>query len=321
MNTKKLLAVFTAAVAVCLAVALPVSANAQTPIDATNDYTYTDNNYLYIDEDSIYIYIPVGVDSMQETLTAHNSRGNAFTNWSSSNNDVATVDRNGIVTAYKSGTAVITAKSFNYSDTCTVTVYKEKASALNKSSATLTLTYNNMHPTMSLYLSEVADFDGIRQWYSSNPSVASVDANGVVTAQATGSATICATTYRGNTLTCDVTVNSDVGKVAIYRNGSNVEGYHLRMYDLGSTTTLTAQVAVADPSTVSVTWSSSNPAAATVDANGVVTAVSDGETTITATASTGYSASYRILTGSVALQEKQQQEEHESSLLYQLFGD
>jgi uncharacterized protein YjdB len=55
----------------------------------------------------------------------------------------------------------------------------------------------------------------------------------------------------------------------------------------GTTEQLTATVAPENATDKSVTWSSDNPAAATVDTNGVVTAVAPGKATITATANDG----------------------------------
>lgn len=52
---------------------------------------------------------------------------------------------------------------------------------------------------------------------------------------------------------------------------------------IGNTKTLTATVAPAEATNTSVTWASSNPAVATVSSAGVVTAVAQGTSTVTAT--------------------------------------
>ena len=68
-------------------------------------------------------------------------------------------------------------------------------SRLNQSWLDLEIEYNDLHPVYQLYLSSAAPDDWVYQWYSTNPAVATVDRNGLVTAQQPGKATIVANTY------------------------------------------------------------------------------------------------------------------------------
>ena len=170
-------------------------------------------------------------------------------------------------------------------------------SRLSQSYLDMTIEYNDPHPVRQLYLSSVADGDMVYQWYSTNPAVATVDRNGIVTAQKPGKTTIVADTYT-TTLRCDVTVVSNVGRVTL-----NQERLYLE--NIGGTAALRASVAVENGDAVPITWTTSNPAAATVDPFGLVTAVGDGEALITATTPDGHSACCNVYCGTqVAIQEQ-----------------
>ncbi len=121
-------------------------------------------------------------------------------------------------------------------------------------------------------------------WSSSNTSVATVDANGKVTAKAAGTATITATANDGSGVnaSCVVTVEKKVVAVS-----SITLSQSLATLIEGGTLTLTATVTPDDATNKAVTWSSSNTSVATVDANGKVTAIAPGTATITATANDG----------------------------------
>lgn len=115
-------------------------------------------------------------------------------------------------------------------------------------------------------------------WSSSNPAVATVDNNGVVTGVAEGNVTITAQTATGVKGTYDVIVASNIVKpTSITLNETNVT--------LSKTQTLqlTATVSPDDVTDKGVTWSSSNENVATVE-NGLVTVVaSSGSVSVTAT--------------------------------------
>lgn len=123
-------------------------------------------------------------------------------------------------------------------------------------------------------------------WTSSKPAVATVDANGKVTAKSLGTATITVTTENGGyTATCRVGV--------VRRPGGNVSvtGVTLNKTTLklskGTSETLTATIAPTNATNKKVTWTSSDPAVATVDASGKVTGVAKGTATITVTTEDG----------------------------------
>ena len=127
-------------------------------------------------------------------------------------------------------------------------------------------------------------------WSSSDTSVATVDANGLVTAVANGTATITVTTEEGGlTATATITVNISSGG-GDTPNPSEKKPTSISLNKTkdtltskGSTSQLIATVKPDDAANKNVTWKSSDTSVATVDANGLVTAVANGTATITAT--------------------------------------
>ena len=216
------------------------------------------------------------------TLTATVKPDNATNKtvtWSSSNTSVATVDANGKVTAVKEGSATITAKAGEKSATCSVTVAKKVVAvtsvSLNKTSLSLT---EGDTATLTATVKPDNATNKTVTWSSSNTAVATVDASGKVTAVKEGSATITAKAG-DKTATCAVTVAAKVIAVT----SVTLDKTSLSLTE-GDSATLTATVKPDNATNKTVTWSSSNTAVATVDANGKVTAVKEGSATITAKA-------------------------------------
>lgn len=118
-------------------------------------------------------------------------------------------------------------------------------------------------------------------WTSANSDVASVSNTGVVTAVAEGGPiTITATTQDGGfTATCEVTVFMN------HVTSVTIEPSEIAL-GVGFKQQLTATILPADATNKTYTWSSDDESIATV-ANGMVTAVALGSTTIKATAEDG----------------------------------
>ena len=115
-------------------------------------------------------------------------------------------------------------------------------------------------------------------WGSSKQSVATVSNSGLVTAIAEGSSTITASAG-GKSATCTVTVSK--GVVAVASVTLNKSELNLKK---GESETLVATVNPADATDKTVTWSSSDATIASVNQNGLVTALKSGNVTITAKA-------------------------------------
>jgi len=224
--------------------------------------------------------------SQKLTYTVENYTGDISVTWSTSDESIVTVDKNGTIKGIKEGTATITATysidGVEYTKTSNVTIVKKATVptvTLSKTKLDLNvgssqkLTYTVKNNTGSISVT----------WSSSNKSVATVDKSGNVKGVKAGTATITATyTYEGVKYkkTCAVTVKQNSSTTptipTVTLSKTSLE------LDVGSSQKLTYTVKN-NTSSISITWSSSNKSVATVDTNGNVKGVKAGTATITAT--------------------------------------
>lgn len=140
--------------------------------------------------------------------------------------------------------------------------------------------------TLTCTLTPANATDKTVTWTSGDETVATVDADGKVTAVAKGKTVITAEPKGQNphfkiaAPTCEVTVDP----VAV--TGITLDKTTLALIVDGDPATLTATVTPEDATDKTVVWTTSDASVATV-ANGVVTAVMNGTATITATATNG----------------------------------
>ena len=212
--------------------------------------------------------------------------------WLTSNEKVATVDDNGKVTAVGSGEAKITATAGGKYASCTVKVTVLVA-GITLDKTELDMTIDDEPVTLVAKVIPEGATDKTVIWSSSNDRVATVDANGKVTAVGNGEATITAKAG-DKTATCTV-------KVTVFATGITLDKTNLTMEVVDAPVKLTAKVTPDGAIDGAVTWSSDKTDVATVDANGNVTAVGNGEAKITAKAS-DYSATCTVkVTNTVTL--------------------
>lgn len=187
--------------------------------------------------------------------------------WSSENPAVATVDQAGRVTAVAEGTTTIYAVAGRKQASSSVTVVIPSIE-LNTTSLKLDKGYTR-YLTATVSPSDV--FDKTVTWSSENSAVATVNQSGRVTAVAEGTTTIYAIVGRKQ-VSCSVSVIIPVSSIALNMTS-------LKLYK-GTKGQLTATVSPSDATDRTVTWSSGDPAIASVDETGLVTAVSEGSTII-----------------------------------------
>ncbi|MDE2846703.1 MAG: Ig-like domain-containing protein [Gemmatimonadota bacterium] len=227
--------------------------------------------------------------TVQLTATVLDQRGNEMMDeavtWSSGDEAIAMVDEKGLVTAVANGMAEITARSGDVVGTAAITVaafmpvatsilVEPDAHTLEAIDATVQLTATVLDQR------ENAMMDATVTWSSGDESVATVDANGLVTAVGNGMAEI--TAQAGDAMgSAAITVSQVPANISI-----EVDAEATTLTEIGQTLQLMASVSdsndvpIAEPD---VKWRSSDEAVATVDEDGLVEAVGDGMAEVTAT--------------------------------------
>ncbi len=144
----------------------------------------------------------VGVTTQMNYTTTPQNADLSTLQWSSSNENVATVDQKGKVTTLAAGKTTITLKSSDtVKATCELTVVANATSFVLSKNA-LTLIPNATDTLITVSTPYGATIPGTLTWSSSDNAVATVN-NGVVTAVADGTATITCT---NGTLSASCTV-------------------------------------------------------------------------------------------------------------------
>lgn len=205
---------------------------------------------------------------------------NQEVSWKSSDENVASVSENGFVKAVSTGRASIiatTTDGTNLEIACLINVTNPvQAVSLNK-------TYAEIRVGEKLQLSATcfpsnAD-DKTITWYTGDSSVATVE-NGVVIGKSLGITTIQANSVNGKEAKCTISVvptrvaNVSLDKTELILNAND-------------TYQLTARVTPVDATNASLVWGSSNDRVATVNGEGIITAIASGTATITASTTDG----------------------------------
>jgi uncharacterized protein YjdB len=222
--------------------------------------------------------------------------------WTSSNTALATVSTQGVATAVSVGTVTLTAALDGQTGTAGITVTKSAAVlvsiAVTAPSATV-----DVGTTLALVANGTYDDSSKKNisssvtWSSSDATIATVSTAGTVTGIKAGSVTITATSgTKSGSVSLTVTTPMAPSSVAVTASASTVT--------VGGKVQLTANEVYSDGSkkdvTKTATWTSGTATVATVDANGLVTAVKAGTVIITAT-SGGKSGTVSLTVNNVVL--------------------
>ncbi len=207
--------------------------------------------------------------------------------WTSSDENIISVNNSGIITAKSIGEAILTAiakdNSGNNLITTTLTIKViplEETLVINNVIEDIIV--NNKHTYTTTYTNELGQVETLPiTWSSSNNAIASISNNGEVTTLTIGETTINATvtTSSGKVVSAEdkitvlgvqeiLSINNPVNQLDL--NGNKTHQYTTTYTDVNG------QV-----QTPQITWSSSDTNIATVSNNGLVTAIGTGNVTIT----------------------------------------
>lgn len=197
--------------------------------------------------------------------------------WSTSSQQIATVSSAGVVSARAAGEVRIAASSAGRSAVAIITVTAREVASVQVTPVAVSVRVNRTAPLQALTL----DADGatlserLVTWTTSDATVATVSAQGVITAVSPGAATITATS-EGRSAQAAVTVTPEpVATVSIAPARDTLA--------VGTERALSATVRDADGRVLTgrtVAWSVSDPDVASVSSQGVVTALAPGSVSV-----------------------------------------
>ena len=207
---------------------------------------------------------------LQWGIQPENADNKAVT-FSSSKESVAKVDQSGVVTGISKGSATITitaADGSKKSATVKVTV-TQSVTGMRLSETNTTVNVGSNKTLKATILPENANNKKVT-WVSSNEGIARVNSSGVITPVAPGTCTVtCISQDNGSvTAVCTVTVQQPVKKIVLPQGSVTLYA--------GDTAQLGWSIEPANATNPAVTFSSSRPNIATVDANGRITGVNKG---------------------------------------------
>lgn len=225
--------------------------------------------------------LSAGNYQLSYTITPEGEGVDTSVIWSSSNEDILTVDQNGFVTFVSPGNATVICQTNdigtdgnNLLATCDFFI-SEPVTSVTLDFTDVTLKLGDTF-RLTAEILPVNATDKTVTWISSNTSVVTVDENGLLTAVGTGSAAVLVQSNdSGITAMCNINVYQPVETVEINYTEMSVRK--------GTVFWLYAKAGPDNAVNKTIIWSTSNPRIATVDESGMVTAIEPGECIITAT--------------------------------------
>lgn len=244
-------------------------------------------NRVVINEKNVTVLVGASAELAETTLTAAVAPEKALwkeVTWSSSNEDIATVDENGVVRGVAPGKVNILATTTQPCATIKagqvqVTV-NQAVESIELDSASISVPVKKNAPVKATVHSNHAAGKKL-EWSSANEAIATVNANGQISGKSVGTTTVTAKATDGSGVSAQVqvTVVQPVTKVQMReKNITLAENTSWQLH---------YQVLPEEATDKTLLWTSGNEAVATVDENGRITAVGIGNSNITGEAKDG----------------------------------
>ncbi len=242
-----------------------------------------------VDESTQTLYINDTM-KMGVVLTPENVDRPEIT-WASSDEHVASVE-DGLITALGAGAATITATTTNGLTAQVALTVEEIIAQKIEIEAPEEITIGDSVQLEAVITPDNTTYRDVH-WQSSDTAVAEITKDGLLTAKGVGKVTVQAIQKDVQTnLTIDIQ-HIPVTKVSILAAG----GFEGTLSD-GETVQFSTDVWPSDATYPQITWTSSDPAVATVDGTGLVRAVGKGEVTLTASTQDGVDKTITFRAGS-----------------------
>jgi uncharacterized protein YjdB len=175
-----------------------------------------------MDPTSLQVYLG-STGSFTASISPSNATDTIIT-WSSSNETIATISENGIVTALNVGETTITAftNDGNFEAVASLTILPVSVTGITIEPTNLKILLNSTGSLTPEITPENATNKAIT-WSSDDTSVATVDENGLVTGVSLGTANIAATTTDGSfTATSTISIENITGFVTVSLGGVSI---------------------------------------------------------------------------------------------------
>lgn len=208
--------------------------------------------------------------------------------WSSSNPSVATINSLGLIEAITAGTTTVVASANNImSNQCTITVVNSSGGQLSTISIPTNKTIRVGHS--KLMFAKCQDTSGLifrcgpLSWTVSDPLIASIDACGIITGIAEGTANVTASSGTIVSNVCTIVVTSIIGCDDNGDDGTPKLPTNVKVGVNGQISLIaTDNYGNMISNCLGMKWNSSDISVARVDQNGNITGISSGMATITA---------------------------------------